>query len=500
MPESKTGEDQTTGLRRLLKEHFGHSDFRGIQAAIIAHTLDDKHALVLMPTGAGKSLCFQLPSLVRDLRGPGIPRRLTIVVSPLIALMKDQVDVLVSRGIEATFINSSLDSASRKLRYEEVADGKYGLLYVTPERFRKVEFWEVLRQRWVDFLVVDEAHCISEWGHDFRPDYSRLREIRQQLGHPVTMAVTATATREVQDDIRRQLGLETADCRIFADGTGRSNLALEVVETWGLDEKISKIVELIQATNDSPQPTTDSASHQATSAGSGIVYFTLIKTLQECSELLRQQGLNHLCYHGDLTRPQRRQVQDAFMNNELPWVLATNAFGMGIDKPDIRCIIHAEVPGSLEAYCQEIGRAGRDGLPADCWLLYDQADLQTQIDFMRWSNPDGDYYVRLYDLLNHDADPVRSFGIEWLREKLAAKDRRDRRLETALGMLQRYGIIEDEEDLTSLNVIGDLPESLADPEIRLDKLRRDQRKLYAMVEYVRSPNRRAFIEDYFYST
>lgn len=417
--------------------------------------------------------------------------------------MKDQVDSLNAKGIDATFINSSLSAESRQQRYDEIAAGQWAMLYVTPERFRKSEFLSVIRERNVRLLAVDEAHCISEWGHDFRPDYTRLADFRALLGFPITIALTATATPDVQADIVRQLGFAPEECRVFHEGFGRPNLELRIEEVWERDEKLTCIIQQMQRPFDVDFETTDDSDRKAdasrhTGSGSGIIYFTLIRTLQEFSEHLHCLGIDHLCYHGDLARTDRRRVQEAFMRGDIPWVLATNAFGMGVDKEDIRRVIHAEVPGSMEAYYQEIGRAGRDGAPAECILLYDQSDLETQVEFLRWSNPDADYYQRLYDFLAFDTEKVRALGMEWLREKLAAKNRRDRRLETALGMLQRFGIIDNENDLSNINVQAELPESLSNPAMRSAKLLRDQRKLYAMVEYVQSNgHHRQYIEEYF---
>jgi ATP-dependent DNA helicase RecQ len=470
---------------QVLRDRFGYRDFAGPQAAIIEHVLKDRHALVLMPTGAGKSICFQIPAMILGEACDEEQSPLTLVLSPLIALMKDQVDALRNKGIEATFINSSLDAETRNQRYREIAAGKWKLLYVTPERFRKDEFVAMLAQRRIVLLAVDEAHCISEWGHDFRPDYTRLAEIRRLLGDPTTIALTATATREVQADIIRQLGLSRSEVRIFNEGIGRPNLSLAVESVWGMDEKLDAIESRMRKLQDGQQ-------------GSGIVYFTLIRTLEEFAERLEQRGLRRLCYHGDLSRESRKRVQDAFMNGETAWVLATNAFGMGIDKPNIRYVLHAEVPGSLEAYYQEIGRAGRDGQASECLLLYDQSDLETQMEFMQWSNPDADFYHRVYDLLRYDVDRVRAFGLEWLRLQLSGKNRRDRRLETALGMLQRYGVIADETDLSNVQVVNDLPISLGDPAGRAAKLDGDRRKLMAVVEYVRNADQpREFLEAYF---
>ncbi len=527
----------------ILAQHFQFASFRGPQEAIIRRVLAGGHALVVMPTGGGKSLCYQIPALMpqelvaaRDAKplrpdtanpvaspsgAAAAPRFLesgltpqnrgadaaplgsrtndsadnsgrapiTLVLSPLIALMKDQVDALRRRGIDATFINSSLSREERVRRYASVAQGRHPLLYVTPERFRKPEFVEAIGRRDVRLLAVDEAHCISEWGHDFRPDYTRLGEFRALLGNPTTIALTATATPEVQTDIVRQLGLQPEEIVLYHEGIDRPNLQLAVEEVWGDDEKLAQIAAVRER-------------HPA-GTGSGIVYFTLIRTLERFSELLRKQGVPHVNYHGDLDRQQRRRIQNEFMQSRCPLVLATPAFGMGIDKEDIRFVIHAEIPGSMEAWYQEIGRAGRDGLPADCVLLYEEADLSTQMEFIRWSNPDPLFYERVYDLLVHDTEQVASFGLEWMREKLHARQKHDRRLEAALAMLERYGAIEgtvregDWEPM-QLHVTGEIPAELLDAERLAAKLKRDQMKLLALVQLVRHEgDRRQFIHDYF---
>ncbi len=474
-----------TTAEQFLKRHFGYDQFRYPQAEIIAHVLAGQHALVIMPTGSGKSICYQIPAMMLAQDRSGKRRPLTLVLSPLIALMKDQVDSLQAAGVAATFINSSLSKRERETRYKAIARGDYCLLYVTPERFRKPEFLDVIAQRDIRLLAVDEAHCISEWGHDFRPDYTRVAEFRAIVGNPVTMALTATATPEVQLDIVVQLGLSGDAMKQFHEGIDRPNLDLRVEEIWDADEKQESMQAVFER-----WLTPDST-------GSGIVYFTLIRTLIEFSERLQAEGIEHVCYHGDLERHDRRCIQDDFMRGRSRLVLATNAFGMGVDKDDIRFVVHADIPGSMESYYQEIGRAGRDGRPSECVLLYDQRDLNTRMEFIRWTNPDAEFCERTFHLLTHSAEQIRAFGIDWLRERLCDRQRHDRRVETVLGLLQRYGVIEDEIDLSNLEVRGPLPEPLLNQESRAAKLLRDQKKLYALVQYVQSEDRRQFIRDYF---
>lgn len=471
--------------KQVLRKTFGHESFRSLQSRVVDHVLANQHSLVIMPTGMGKSLCFQVPAIVlagEETVSGKVGKPLTLVLSPLIALMKDQVDALQRKGVDAAFVNSSLIRKERLKRYRQIGRGEFELLYVAPERFRKSDFCEIMNGRQVTLLAVDEAHCVSEWGHDFRPDYTRVGEIRKQLGSPTTIALTATATPEVQVDIVRQLELDEDEVETFHAGIERPNLSLAVQHVWDDDEKLESVVKT-----------------RETVVGSGIVYFNLIRKLREFSDQLWSQNRPHLVYHGDLDRVQRRTIQESFMNEPGHLVLATNAFGMGVDKEDIRFVLHADLPDSIESYYQEIGRAGRDGLDSRCVLMFDQRDLATQMEFMKWSNPDAEYYQRVYHYLVHELEPLNAFGLEWLRERLHAKQKHDRRLETALAMLFRWGVIEGSlGSKFHLSVLTELPNQLKDAETLAAKLKRDQMKLLSMVQYVQHEgDRKEYINKYF---
>jgi ATP-dependent DNA helicase RecQ len=362
--------DLTTSLRT----HFGFTAFRPGQAEAVENLLAGQHTLVVMPTGAGKSLIYQLAALHR----PG----LTLVISPLIALMKDQVDSLARHNIPATCINSALPTNEQARRLQAMTEGAFRLAYVAPERLRSTPFQEALRSVTVSLLAVDEAHCISQWGHDFRPDYLHIASARSQMGDPVTVALTATATPQVQDDIVRLLGLPSA--RRIVTGFNRPNLSFEVRYTADLPAKLQTLQHLLAGWGD----------------GAAIVYVGTRRDAEEVAEFVRNVcGLEAQHYHAGLDAETRTRVQEAFLAGDLPIVVATNAFGMGIDRPDVRLVVHYTLPGTLEAYYQEAGRAGRDGQPARAVLLYAPQDRALQEWFIENDAPTLEEIRALYEAL-----------------------------------------------------------------------------------------------------
>jgi ATP-dependent DNA helicase RecQ len=330
-------------IRKLMRGTFGLDDFRPGQEEVIRSIVEGADTVAVMPTGAGKSLCYQLPAL----HLPGV----TVVVSPLISLMKDQVDKLVALGVRACQVNSALDARELAAALEAIRTGEVEFVFVTPERLQDAAFVADLGRHEIDLFVVDEAHCVSEWGHDFRPAFLALGTTIAALGAPPILALTATATERVLDDIERHLGLR--DPAVFNMGIFRPNLHYEVRHT---SKDVAKQQHLVALVRDA--------------GGSGIVYCSTVKRCEEVAGVLEAEGITAARYHGRLAAGRRREAQDAFMSGELTAIVATNAFGMGIDRPDIRFVVHYDMPGSIEAYYQESGRAGRDGQPARCVLLY----------------------------------------------------------------------------------------------------------------------------------
>ncbi len=339
-------EEKKDALKSKLKEVFGFSQFRGNQEIIIRNILSGKNTFVIMPTGAGKSLCYQLPAIVSE--------GLAIVISPLIALMKNQVDQLNAFGVNAHFLNSTLSKGEINKVKKECLTGATKLLYVAPESLTKQENIDFLETANISFVAVDEAHCISEWGHDFRPEYRRIKEIIQRIGNLPVIALTATATPKVQLDIQKNLQMEDAD--IFMSSFNRTNLYYEV------RQKVHAKKQLIQFLSNHKDK-------------SGIIYCLSRKKVEEIAELLRVNGYRSAPYHAGLDASVREKNQDDFLNEDVDIIVATIAFGMGIDKPDVRFVIHYDVPKSLEGYYQETGRAGRDGLEGVCLMFYSQNDI-----------------------------------------------------------------------------------------------------------------------------
>ena len=363
-------------LRDTLRARFGLQEFRPGQEEAAGAVLAGRDLVAVMPTGSGKSLCFQLPAQLLE----GV----TLVVSPLIALMKDQVDGLRARGLGAAAIHSLMGGAQRSATEADLAAGRLRLLYVAPERLAHPGFRASLQRTRVARLIVDEAHCISQWGHDFRPDYTRLGELRAVLGVPAA-AFTATATPDVRRDIARQLGM--ADPVEIVTGFERPNLTLSVEPARARADKARALDRLLR----DPGPP-------------GIVYAATRKNVEMWAAHLEELGLRAGQYHGGLRDEERERVQDLFLAGRLDVIAATNAFGMGVDKADLRFVAHADVPGSLEAYYQEVGRAGRDGKPSRGALLFSPADVRTQEFFLAGSNPPPEAFRRAWQALGSGAD------------------------------------------------------------------------------------------------
>jgi ATP-dependent DNA helicase RecQ len=384
---------QSPDLLAMLRQRFGFDSFRPGQEEAIRRVLAGHQTLLVMPTGAGKSLAYQLPALLL----PG----LTLVISPLIALMKDQVDALLDAELPATYINSSLPSGEQNRRLRAMREGHLKLVYIAPERLRSNQFIRALANVPVSLLAVDEAHCVSQWGHDFRPDYLQIRPAWEGLGRPPLLATTATATPQVQSDILKLLG--PVNAKRIVTGFNRPNLTFQVHYAATDDAKLRTLRQLLLDLPLDPPPPASESKEQART-GSVIIYVATRRSAEDIAAFVRDVvGLRAEAYHAGLDSDIRHRVQNAFMGDRLPVVVATNAFGMGVDKPDIRRVIHYHIPSTVEAYYQEAGRAGRDGLPALCALLFSPDDRSLQAWFIDSDTPTLDDLRTLHKLIGRFA-------------------------------------------------------------------------------------------------
>ena len=443
---STTVREHPSDLDRTLQEQFGLEQFRPGQREVMEEVIRGRDVLCVMPTGGGKSLCYQLPALV--LRG------VTLVISPLIALMKDQVDSLLRRGIRATLLNSTLDPSEQLVRIQEIEAGRYDLVYIAPERFRSGRFVEMIARIKPALLAVDEAHCISEWGHDFRPDYARIGWARKRIGSPPCIALTATATDLVRRDIADQLDL--ADPAVFVAGFDRPNLHYTVLEARRDVEKLKELARVLDEAR-----------------GSAIVYASSRARCEDVAEYLRGELRREaVVYHAGMSREQRTDAQERFMEDRAQVVVATNAFGMGVDKADIRAVVHYNIPGTLEAYYQEAGRAGRDGLPARCVLLFAPGDRMLQERFIENEYPPPEVVHQVYEFLRGlDADPIELTQYE-IKQELRI-DLGEGAVGSALRMLEGAGAIErflPRENMAIIRINADPPEPDAPPRSLVDRL------------------------------
>ena len=451
----------TDRAREKLQEIFGFEDFLDGQEGVIEQILSGRDGSVVMPTGGGKSLCYQLPALCRG----GV----TLVVSPLIALMKDQVDALEERGVAVTLINSTLTWNEQKERLEGMKNGAYRLVYIAPERFRASSFMGALSDVKIEMVAIDEAHCLSQWGHDFRPDYMRLGKALEEMGRPQCVALTATATPIVREDIRGVLNLREPFESI--SGFERPNLSFTITPVEKVAQKYGRLKKVLAENK------------------TGIVYCATRKKVEEVAETIHSWGLKCIAYHGGMSDQEREDTQNAFISREADIAVATNAFGMGIDRSDVRFVVHFEIPGSVEAYYQEAGRAGRDGEASVCELLFNYADTRTQEFFIDGVNPGPGMIRDVYQFFLNEADENYEVHrtLDEIKDAIGAKN--GMAVGAALGSLIRGRWVE-RFDVPGMRAKGTrlLKPDVLTRDLTLDeaaleeKERRDREKLEKMVQ------------------
>ena len=401
--------------KKALNHYFGYSDFRKEQREIIEKLLSGKDIVAIMATGKGKSLCYQVPSLLF----PG----LTIVISPLISLMKDQVDKLLQKGISADFINSSLENKELEEKLDKLQRKEYKILYIAPERVNSSSFLEILSKTDVSLFAVDEAHCISQWGHNFRPSYLKIRELINLCRRPAVMALTATATPEVRKDIINNLNLENPEIKVFS--FDRENFSYKVKKVRREREKEEILWDIL-----------------CEEPGCGVIYGGTRKDVCLLAKKLKTWGINGEAYHGGMDTKKRDEIQDRFMNNKLEVVVATNAFGMGIDKPDIRFVVHYTLPGNMEAYYQEIGRAGRDGNYAKAILLFKPSDIYLRKFFIDLTYPSVEKIKKTALFIYKEGKNTVTIEPEKVAEKIFKRKSQAPLVESAIKILEKYDCLE----------------------------------------------------------